>query len=250
MKLHLPSRKDGSTLSIGIIISAFNEEKYLGDCLRTLTESCLDNVQQIVVVDNASTDRTAEIAASFPNVRLLREDQKGVSFARQRGYHDVHTDILAFLDADTQVPRKWPRRILREFQKDPELVCLSGPYEYFDLPRYQQRLVTLYWKVLALPTFWITRYMVVGGNFAVRREALERIGGFDTSIAFYGDDTNIARRMATVGRVKFTPRLMMRTSGRRLREEGLWHVAGVYMLNFLSEAIRHRPYTKEYRDIR
>jgi len=104
--------------------------------------------------------------------------------------------------------------------------------------------------LLASPAYWMTRYMVVGGNFAARRSALEQIGGFDTEIAFYGEDTNIARRLHAAGKVKFSLRLPMRTSSRRLQEEGMTVMAGKYVANFLSEVVLKRPVTRAYRDIR
>jgi len=111
-------------------------------------------------------------------------------------------------------------------------------------------MVRLYWVLLASPAYWMTRYMVVGGNFAARRSALEKIGGFDTAIAFYGEDTNIARRLHAAGKVKFLLRLPMRTSSRRLQEEGMAVMAGKYVANFLSEVVLKRPVTQAYRDIR
>ena len=83
-----------------------------------------------------------------------------------------------------------------------------------------------------------------------RRDALLKIDGFDRSIAFYGEDADIARRLAKVGRVRFLMRLVMQTSARRLKAEGLMRTAAVYALNFLSEAILKRPATSSYRDIR
>jgi hypothetical protein len=70
--------------------------------------------------------------------------------------------------------------------------------------------------------------MVQGGNFVLRRDALKKIGGFNTAIAFYGEDTDIARRMSQVGSVKFTFGLKMYTSARRLKHEGIFTMAGRY----------------------
>ena len=74
----------------------------------------------------------------------------------------------------------------------------------------QRACVKAYWTMVAMPVYMLTRYMVVGGNFVARRDALEAIGGFDTSIAFYGEDTNIARRLHVKGRVLFSRKFLMR----------------------------------------
>ena len=58
-----------------------------------------------------------------------------------------------------------------------------------------------------------------GGNFVVRRDALQKIGGYDTNISFYGEDTDVARRLSKVGHVKFTFDLPALSSGRRLAKE-------------------------------
>ena len=104
--------------------------------------------------------------------------------------------------------------------------------------------------MLAKPTYLFTQYMAVGGNFAARRNALEAIGGFDTNIAFYGEDTNIARRLADVGKVIFDLGLVMPTSARRLDEEGFVITAMRYVANFMSEVVLKRPSTSTYRDVR
>ncbi len=92
--------------------------------------------------------------------------------------------------------------------------------------------------------------MVQGGNFVVTREALEKIGGFDTNIEFYGEDTDIARRMAAVGDVEFTFDLKMNSSARRLKHEGMFRIAGRYTLNYFWTIFLKRPYTDEHLDIR
>jgi GT2 family glycosyltransferase len=99
---------------------------------------------------------------------------------------------------------------------------------------------------------WVLRAgsMVQGGNFVLRRDALLKIGGFNTAIAFYGEDTDIARRMSQVGEVKFTFRLKMFTSARRLKHEGILTMAGKYTINYLWTTFRKKPFTEEYIDIR
>jgi GT2 family glycosyltransferase len=92
--------------------------------------------------------------------------------------------------------------------------------------------------------------MVQGGNFVLRREALEEIGGFNTAIAFYGEDTDIARRLNRVGKVKFTFDLKMYSSARRLKKEGMLTIAARYTINYLWTTFRKKPFTEEYIDIR
>lgn len=235
---------------ISLIIPAYNEEKYLGGCLDFAIKNSHNKFLEIIVVDNASTDNTKSIALSRPNVRVIMEREKGVTRARQRGYLESKGDILAYIDADTRMPEGWVDTIIEEFGNNKNLVCLSGPYIYYDLPKYQQFLVKMYWYILALPMYWIVGYMVIGGNFAIKKDILAKTGGFDTTIEFYGDDTNTARRASKFGKVKFKIDNYMYTSGRRLVNQGIMYMFKEYGQNFLSEVLFKKPVTKEYKDFR
>jgi hypothetical protein len=79
---------------------------------------------------------------------------------------------------------------------------------------------------------------------------LEKMNGFDTSITFYGEDTDIARRANKYGKAKFSLDFSMPTSGRRLLKKGFLQIGSIYVLNFVSEVIWHKPATNEYTDIR
>ena len=92
--------------------------------------------------------------------------------------------------------------------------------------------------------------MVQGGNFVLRRTALEQIGGFNTAISFYGEDTDIARRVAKVGDVRFSFDLKMYSSARRLKKEGMLTMAARYTINYFWIMFRKKPFTEEYVDIR
>ena len=110
--------------------------------------------------------------------------------------------------------------------------------------------------VLAPLTHILVQYMLhigailYGGNFAVRSGALARIGGFDTSIEFHGEDTNLARRLSAIGRVRIASACFMYTSARRYRAMGKGAVFGLYIRNFWSEVLRHRPADVEHIDVR
>ncbi len=240
-------------MKLSIVIPAYNEESYLGECLRHVLDEVAKTTDvgrvEVLVIDNASTDRTSEVAKGFPGVRVAHEPSKGPSHARQRGLDEARGAIIGYVDADTKMPSGWIRTVVQSFDADPGMVCVSGPYVYYDLPQVSKLLVRAYWR-LAFPVSVLTGYMAVGGNFAARRDCLLKIGGFDRSIAFYGDDTDIARRLSAVGRVRFLMELVMQTSARRLKAEGMFRSAAVYALNYLSEVFLKRPATTTYRDIR
>ncbi len=237
-------------MKISIVIPAYNEERYIGPCIQSIQEQHSDDIAEIIVVDNGSTDGTLATAKKFRGVTVLHESKKGPSHARQRGFIEAKGDFVAFIDADTRIPAGWIAAIKKEFGRDPNLVCLSGPFRYYDLPPLQKFFAELLWGITAPPTYWLTGFMALFANCVIKRDALAKIGGLDTTIAFYGDDTNLAWRLSKVGKVKFLMSFYIFGSGRRLIHEGLIKTFFLYGISYLSVAFFHKPPEKEYNDIR
>jgi cellulose synthase/poly-beta-1,6-N-acetylglucosamine synthase-like glycosyltransferase len=244
-------------MNLAFVIPAYNEEALIGKCV----ESVLAEVKRsgrdvdIVVVNNNSTDRTREIAASYPGVRVVDELQKGLVSARDGGFRATTAELVANIDGDTMVPAGWLDTVFREFENDHKLVCLSGPYVYYDLSRWDRFLVSMFYALTWL-IYVINRYVlrvgsvVQGGNFVFRRDAWIKAGGFNREIKFYGEDTDVAVRLSKLGKVKWTYVLKMLTSGRRLAEEGVFRTGMTYTLNFFWVTFAGKPATHEHTNIR
>ena len=238
-------------MKLSVVIPAYNEEKYIGACLEELITTAGKDIFEIIVVDNASTDHTAQVAKKFKGVKVVRENQKGLTKARQAGLMAAKGDLIAYIDADTHVKNGWFARVKKEFEKNPRLVCLSAPYNLYDVSKWKRVLVWSWWNLLAYPTYrLLMQYMVLGANFVAKRSVLLKIGGFDESVAFYGEDTNIARRLHKVGKVKFLRKSLVNSSARRIEAEGMLKIGLKYGFNFISEIVRHKPLTQDYKDYR
>ncbi|HXS15351.1 MAG TPA: glycosyltransferase family 2 protein [Candidatus Saccharimonadales bacterium] len=238
-------------MKISVVIPAYNEEDYIGPTLESLINKAGSDIYEIIVVDNASTDNTAKVAKSFKGVKVVREDRKGLTRARQAGLMAATGDLVAYIDADTQIKDRWFHHVKKEFEKNKRLVCLSAPYSVYDVSKWKRMLVWSYWNLLAYPTYMLLmKYMVLGANFVARRSVLLKIGGFDQTIEFYGEDTDIARRLNKVGKVKFLRKSLVTSSGRRMEAEGFVKIGAKYISNFLSEALLHRPINQNYKDYR
>jgi glycosyltransferase involved in cell wall biosynthesis len=235
--------------TISLIIPAYNEEEYLPACLDAVMRNVAGKAMEIIVVDNNSTDGTKAVIDRYPGVTYVFEAEKGITRARQRGFLEAKGDILAYVDADTHPPAGWIEQIWEQFAGRPNLACLSGPYSFYDLSGLRNK-ISSGWFVAARPLYGITGYMMVGGNFAIPRDVLKRMGGFDSSIEFYGEDVDIAKRAKQQGKVLFSPRFVMPTSGRRMKKQGFAKIAGIYFLNYFSIVLRGKPATKGYEDVR
>src|ERR1700761_7806218 len=122
-------------MNLAFVIPAYNEEALIGKCVESVLAEVKRSGRQVdvVVVNNNSTDRTREIAASYAGVRVVDELQKGLVSARDGGFRATTAELVANIDGDTIVPPGWLDTVFREFERDDQLVCLSGPYVYYDL---------------------------------------------------------------------------------------------------------------------
>ncbi len=238
-------------MKLSFVIPAHNEEQYLGSCIESILAATkkTDWQTEIVVVNNASTDRTATVAKKYPAVRVVDEPKKGLTQARQRGLLTAQGELLAYLDADSRLSPDWLAILEKSFGQS-NVVCLSGPYRYYDLTGLKKFLAEGIWWLFAPFTYRLVGYMVLGGNFVARKEALLAMGGFDTNIQFYGEDTNIAWRLNRLGKVLFRVDFFVDSSGRGLAQEGLLRSYWIYGVNYLWGSFFHKPFTHEYRDIR
>ena len=242
-------------LRISVIVCAHNEARYLPACLHSVLAQSREP-DEVLVINNASTDPTATVAARVPSVRVVDEPRKGLVVARETGRRHASGDILVYLDADCRAPLTWVERIERRFEQTPALIALSGPYRYYDWDWTGRALIRAYDFTLAPATQLLVKHILrigtifYGGNFAVRREALEQIGGFDTSIEFHGEDTNVGRRLSAIGRVGLFHDCYLHTSARRYIAMGKRHVFRLYIRNFVSELLHHRPKDTGHLDVR
>jgi len=239
------------SMKLSIIIPAFNEELYLKNCLNSVFAELKDSNKEVevIVVNNASTDSTREIALTFPKVILVDEKEKGLTKARKAGYLISTGDLIANVDADNVLPTGWIEKVFAEFAKHKKLVGLSGPYVFYDMSKFDNLQVRLFYYlgyIAYLFNHFIFRKggMLQGGNFVVKRTALEEIGGYDTNILFYGEDADIARRLQKTGYMKFTFGLPMLSSGRRLTNEGILIAGYKYAANYFSILFFKKPYAK------
>jgi glycosyltransferase involved in cell wall biosynthesis len=257
-------------MRLSFVVPAYNEEAYLADCLRSIVEQTGElrgsSEFEIIVVNNASTDRTREVGLGFPGVVVVDELRKGLTFARQAGFATSSGELIANVDSDSRLTPGWVAMVLRTFAEDDarnasqrdqkrRMAALSGPFLYYDLDARERVMVHAFY-LAAWATYAMNRYvlrvgsMVQGGNFVTSRWALGAIGGFNTAISFYGEDTDIARRLNEVGEVQFTFALKMFSSARRLKGEGMLRIAMRYSVNYFWTTFLKRPFTQTHVDIR
>lgn len=242
-------------LRITAIVCAYNEERFLPAALHSLFAQTRVP-DEVMVVNNASSDGTRAVAERIPGVIVVDEPDKGLVKARAAGFAAATGDILVYIDADCRAPLRLVERMERRFLRSARTVAVTGPYRFYDWDWIGVLGARVYDHTLA-PFAHVTAQDVLrvgailyGGNFALRRTALEAIGGFDTSIEFHGEDTNLGRRLAAVGRVELKAACYLHTSARRYKALGRGRVFRLYVRNFWWETIHHRPKDLVHEDVR
>ncbi len=183
---------------VSVIVTSLNDETLIKDCIVSLLGMDYPRErQEILVVDNGSTDRTAEIIKSFP-VRYLWEGRRGESYARNQGIEASNGEILAFTEPDCVVSTGWLRELVQAFEEEGvggvggEILPYPGktPAE-----RYAFRRVSHSQR-------WTMNHPIrpfaQAHNVAFSREVFQQIGLFDTRFPGGGwDDADLCWRFLT-----------------------------------------------------
>lgn len=119
--------RSGLVMPASIIIPTFNGARRIGHCLDALEAQVAGTGVEILVVDDGSADDTAEVAARYPSVRVIRQNNAGPAAARNRGAQEAQGRILLFTDDDCVPMSDWLDAMLGSF-RDPEVVGAKGIY--------------------------------------------------------------------------------------------------------------------------
>jgi glycosyltransferase involved in cell wall biosynthesis len=246
-----------SDVLVSFVVPAYNEETLIASCLSAiLAEISRTRCRaEIIVVNNGSTDATRQIALSIQGVRVVDEPQRGLVQARRAGCLVSKGKFIANIDADTILPEGWLHIALMEFARRPDLVALSGPHIYYDLPNGARLIAAAFYRG-ALVVHLLSKLLagsgavMQGGNFIISRTALEAAGGFNPEFRFWGEDAELARRLSKIGVVKYTLGLSAPSSGRRFAAEGLFKVLWRYSANYLWTHLFKKPFSSTWSDFR
>lgn len=183
-------------IEISIIIATYNRANLLKESLESLQNiDAPDLKYEVIVVDNNSKDNTSDVVNEFlkkcRNIKLIKESNQGLSFARNKGIETTRGNILVFIDDDVEIDKGWLRAIIEPFE-DQDVWCVGGkvlPQGKSDIPEWlPERLKFLIGladygdmeKVL------IDKEKPLGCNMAFRKEVFDNLGKFDTNIGRQG----------------------------------------------------------------
>lgn len=201
-------------LTVSIVIPAYNEESHLKACLEAIAAQT-DKPDEVIVVDNNSTDGSVKVARTFPFVTLIREKRQGVVFARNCGFDTAASEIIGRIDADTLLPPGWVARVRRLFRDD-SIAAATGPVRYYDMP-------------LPNTNYWIDHQIrkrlyrgaphipfLFGTNMAIRKDAWQDVKSLVCVSRDYHEDLDLAIHLAHEGFfIKYDKGMLAGMSARR-----------------------------------
>ncbi len=163
---------------ISIIIPVHNGSQYLERCLSATALSSYRS-HEVIVVDDGSTDHSAEIARNHGVTVLKLSHQSGPASARNFGSKQAKGNILFFVDSDIVIKKETIARAVMDFDKNPDVVAIFGSYDespeeqdfFSQFKNLQHHYVHQSSRAEAV-TFW-------AGCGAIRKEIFDLIGGFD-----------------------------------------------------------------------
>jgi len=202
------------SVRVSLIIPAYNEEAYIGQCLESVMQQ-KDLPDEVIVVNNNSTDQTVEIASRFP-VRIVHESKRGIIHARNAGFDAASGDVIARCDADSVLPPQWIRRVREHFVSSP-IDALTGPIVFYDLPFQSTIPMELYlWTLYLLQR---GKHTLCGTNMALRTSlwgcVKGMVGAADSQVH---DDSDLGKQIHKVGGcICNDRRFFCYTSGRRIK---------------------------------
>ncbi|MBM2618296.1 glycosyltransferase family 2 protein [Actinoplanes sp. LDG1-06] len=204
---------------LSVVVPVYNEEDFLGPCLDAVLAQH-EPVHEVIVVDNNSTDRTAEVLTPYAGrVIVLREPRQGVQHARNRGFDAATGDVIGRIDADTRLPPDWSRRVRRAFD-DPRVDAVTGPATYYDVALAPMLGLgdAAIRRAWSLPVVGRMDWLF-GANMAIRASAWRTARPALCAAAEAHEDVDLGIHLsAGGGHIAYAPRLRAATSARRIAD--------------------------------
>ncbi len=201
-------------MTVSVIIPTYNEETYIKACLEALINQ-EDQPDEIIVIDNNCTDQTVQIAMQYP-IKIVQEKNQGMIFARNAGFDNAKSDIIARCDADVIVPKDWIKKIKQDFNKE-QIDALTGPACFYDVFLVGKTILPflLYHYVLRLI---LGHHILAGPNMIITQQMWKKIRKeVCMNDKVVHEDIDLSLHIRKYGHIQFDPSLVVRVSARRIK---------------------------------
>lgn len=197
-------------MDVSFIVPAFNEDDYVADCVESILSQETDKDFEVIVVDNRSTDRTAEVAREA-GASVVECPTRGIYAARNKGAREAGGGLLVFVDADTTLEPNYLEEVLAFLESHPDAVAVTVLFD-FDSDSAQGKFVNGIFPNLVKVLSKINFCNLYGVAAAVKRDAFFEVGGFP---AVPSEDAAMGEQLKKEGEVCILNETLAHTSSRR-----------------------------------
>lgn len=224
-------------MKVSVIISVYNEEKYIKACLNSLMKQ-EEKPDEIIVVNNNCTDNTISIVEKFKNIKIIKEEVQGMTPARNTGFNHAKGDILIKGDADTEFPTDLVKEIKLAFINNPNCAGLTTPVYFGDLIA-TRKMPWLYYIHMLIPKLIIGDYPLSGPGYAITKEVWNKVKSevcLDDKKVH--EDIDLSFHIKKYGKIFFLKKCLIKASARRLKDNPQ-SFFGEYQLRFIKMLSNH-----------
>ncbi len=234
--------RKNADLKVSIIIPAYNEEENIEKTLKSLLNQTYKNFE-IIVVDNNSKDKTKEIASKYANT--ITETKQGYIHAVKRGVNETNGDVLTICDADSIYPSKWLEKTLKPFNNN-HIVAVYGTAKFYDAGKFMAFVSLISYSLFLIVSKIFGLDNTAGFNFLFRRDAYEKVGGYDEDWKWGSPDIEFGKKLKKAGKVKLNL-IAVETSSRRFKKGGFLKTTKMF-LGMWRKMLKNEKPTLSYKE--
>ncbi|WP_083223274.1 glycosyltransferase [Candidatus Thiodiazotropha endoloripes] len=161
---------------LSVVIPAYNETAHLGNLIESIRHNLYDLDLEIIVVDNGSTDDTAELAQQA-GTHLVKIPKDSISKARNIGAATAAAEVIAFIDADVRLTRSWAVTMKQRYPEIRDHYMITG--SRYMIPENPSNLDKYWFEPLSEKEVTY----INGGNLILSKTSFDKIGGFDEALS-------------------------------------------------------------------
>lgn len=226
---------------VTLYVPCYNAEKYIAECLEGILKQTYP-IDEILIIDDGSTDKTVEIASKYPVKIIKHEVNKGLAAARNTAFKNAKNEFVASLDVDCFPEPDWLEKLMENFT-DENIAGVGGKL----IEKYTDTIADK-WRAVHMKQNWgderiVNPDFLFGSNNVYRKKAVEDVGYFNERYRTNYEDVDLCSRIK--GSLIYEPRAIVK----HLRRDTIFSIIKAYWRWHYSEHGVRSFYNSSYKNI-
>lgn len=221
---------------VSLYIPCYNAEKFINDCLQSVINQSY-KIDEILVIDDGSSDRTIEIAKKYSVRIITHRKNKGLAATRNTAFKEAKNEFVVSLDADCIADAQWLQQLMECFVSD-NIVGVGGMLKETNILSVADK-----WRSIHMAQHWGNEIIndppfLYGNNAVFKKNCVERVGFYHKELKTNYEDVDLSMRLYNRGfRLIYNPRAFVE----HIRKDTIWSI----MINYWN---RYHSYQKSLYD--